>query len=259
MTNARRIRALVVDDEPLARDMIREMLEDDPEVEIVGECANGREAVEAIKSEKPDLVFLDIQMPELGGFEVLESLDRQTAPYIIFVTAYDQYAVRAFEVHAFDYLLKPFDHERFDTAWQRVKEQIKLDQGGEREQHILALLEELKSGPRHLERLVIKNGGRVFFISVHDVYCIESEGNYVRVYDHQKGYLLRETISNLEEQLDPKQFRRIHRSAIVKIDKIKEMQPWFHGEYRIIMENGKQLTLSRNYRSNFQRAVGNTI
>ena len=259
MTNARSICVLVVDDEPLAREMIREMLSGDPEVEIVGECANGSEAVAAIKSLKPDLVFLDIQMPELGGFEVLESFEPQATPYIIFVTAYDQYAVRAFEVHAFDYLMKPFDSERFDAAWQRVKAQIKLDQTGDRERHILALLEELKSGPRHLERLVIKNGGRVFFLNVQDVYCIESEGNYVRVYDHQKGYLLRETISSLEEQLDPKQFRRIHRSAIVKIDRIKEMQPWFHGEYRIIMENGKELTLSRNYRANFQGAVGNSI
>ena len=259
MTNATCIRVLVVDDEPLAREMIREMLQDDSDVEIVAECANGREAVEAIKSFKPDLVFLDIQMPELGGFEVLESLDPQATPYVIFVTAYDQYAVRAFEVHAFDYLLKPFDHERFDAAWERVTEQIKVDQNSERDRHILQLLEELKTGPRHLERLVIKNGGRVFFLNVQDVYCIESEGNYVRVYDNQKGYLLRETISSLEEQLDPKQFRRIHRSAIVKIDRIKEMQPWFHGEYRVIMENGKQLTLSRNYRSNFQGAVGNTI
>lgn len=259
MTNARSIRALVVDDEPLARDMIREMLETDSEVEIVAECVNGREAVAAIKSLKPDLVFLDIQMPELGGFEVLESLDPAATPYVIFVTAYDQYAVRAFEVHAFDYLLKPFDRERFEAAWQRVKAQIELDHTGERDRHILELLEELKSGPRHLERLVIKNGGRVFFLNVQDIYCIESEGNYVRVFDNQKGYLLRETISSLEEQLDPRQFRRIHRSAIVKIDRIKEMQPWFHGEYRIIMENGKQLTLSRNYRSNFQRAVGNNI
>ncbi len=259
MTNARPIRALVVDDEPLARDMIREMLASDSDVEIVAECANGREAVAAIKSAQPDIVFLDIQMPELGGFEVLESLDPETTPYIIFVTAYDQYAVRAFEVHAFDYLLKPFDQERFNAAWDRVKAQIKLEQSGERDRHILALLEELKSGPRHLERLVIKNGGRVFFLNVQDVHCIESEGNYVRVYDNQKGYLLRETISSLEEQLDPKQFRRIHRSAIVKIDRIKEMQPWFHGEYRIIMENGKELTLSRNYRANFQGAVGNGI
>src|ERR671919_693557 len=132
MTDATRIRALVVDDEPLARAMIREMLESDAEVEIVGECANGREAVEAIKSSAPDLVFLDIQMPEVGGFEVLESLDSKASPYVIFVTAYDQYAVRAFEVHALDYLLKPFDRERFEVAWQRVKTQIQTDQSGER-------------------------------------------------------------------------------------------------------------------------------
>ena len=252
MTNARRIRALVVDDEPLAREMIREMLAPDSDVEIVAECANGREAVEAIKSLRPDLVFLEIQMPELGGFEVLESFDRESTPYIIFVTAYDQYAVRAFEVHAFDYLLKPFDRERFDAAWQRVKQQIKLDQSGERDRHILALLEELKSGPRHLERLVIKNGGRVFFVSVDDVQCIESEGNYVRVYDNQKAYLLRETISSLEEQLDPREFRRIHRSAIVKIDKIKEMQPWFNGEYVVVLRDGTQVRTSRSYRARLE-------
>jgi two-component system LytT family response regulator len=259
VTDATRIRALVIDDEPLARDMIREMLESDPDVEIIAECANGREAVAAIKSLSPDLIFLDIQMPELGGFEVLESLDSGSAPYVIFATAYDQYAVRAFEVHAFDYLLKPFDQERFDVAWQRARKQIELDRGGQRDQHILELLEELKAGPRYLERLVIKTGGRVFFLNVEDVHCIEAEGNYVRVYDSGKHYLLRETISGLEEQLDPKQFLRIHRSAIVKIDKIKELQPWFHGEYRIILTNGKQLTLSRNYRANLQEAVGNSL
>jgi two-component system LytT family response regulator len=239
--------------------MIREMLESDSGVEVVGECANGREAVEVIKSSAPDIVFLDIQMPEIGGFEVLESLDHNTHPYVIFVTAYDQYAVRAFEVHALDYLLKPFDRERFEAAWQRAKAQIKTDRTSRRDQDIIALLEELKAGPRYLERLVIKNGGRVFFLHVQDVHCIEAEGNYVRVYDNQKGYLLRETITSLEEQLDPKQFLRIHRSAIVKIDRIKEMQPWFHGEYRIIMENGKQLALSRNYRANLQEAVGNGL
>ena len=259
MTDATRIRALVVDDEPLARAMVREMLESDPEVEIVGECTNGREAVEAIKSSAPDIVFLDVQMPELGGFEVLESLEPQSTPYIIFVTAYDQYAVRAFEVHALDYLLKPFDRERFEVALRRAKTHIRLHRTSRRDQDIIALLEELKAGPKYLERLVIKNGGRVFFLHVQDVHCIEAEGNYVRVYDSQKGYLLRETISSLEAQLDPKQFLRIHRSAIVKIDRIKEMQPWFHGEYRIIMENGKQLALSRNYRANLQEAVGNSL
>lgn len=259
MAEADRIRVLVVDDEPLARTMIREMLERDPDVDILGDCVNGKEAVAAIKTSSPDVVFLDIQIPELGGFEVLESLGGSPTPYVIFATAYDQYAVRAFEVHAFDYLLKPFDQERFDVAWHRAKSQIRLDRTDDRDQHILALLEELKGGSRYLERLVIKNGGRVFFVDVKDIHCIEAEGNYVLVHDGIKNYLLRETISGLQTQLDPKQFLRVHRSAIVKIDKIKELQPWFHGEYRIILENGKQLTLSRSYRSNLQQAVGNAL
>ena len=259
MTNATSIRALVIDDEPLARDMIREMLEGDAEVEIIGECANGREAVEAIRALSPDLIFLDIQMPELGGFEVLESLKSENVPYIIFATAYDQYAVRAFEVHALDYLLKPFDRERFEVAWQRAKSLVRDNRLNRRDQHILALLEELKAGPRYLERLVIKTEGRVFFLDIDQIHCIESEGNYVRVYNGKKTYLLRETISGLESQLDPKKFLRIHRSSIVRIDKIKELQPWFHGEYHVIMENGKQLTLSRNYRSNLQEAVGKAL
>ncbi len=259
MTNATSIRALVIDDEPLAREMIREMLAAHPEAEIIGECASGREAVEAIKALSPDLIFLDIQMPELGGFEILESLKDGEAPYIIFATAYDQYAVRAFEVHALDYLLKPFDRERFETAWQRAKSRMAEDRLNQRDQHILTLLEELKAGPRYLERLVVKTEGRVFFLDVNDIHCIEAEGNYIRVYNGQKTYLLRETISGLESQLNPKVFLRIHRSSIVRIDKIRELQPWFHGEYHVIMENGKQLTLSRNYRSNLQEAVGKAL
>lgn len=259
MANATPIRALVIDDEPLARDMIRELLEADPEAEIVGECANGHEAVAAIRALSPDLIFLDIQMPELGGFEVLESFKSNGLPYVIFATAYDQYAVRAFEVHALDYLLKPFDQERFDIAWQRAKIQIREASLNQREQHILALLEELKAGPHYLERLVVKTEGRVFFLDVDDIQCIEAEGNYVRVYNGQKAYLLRDTISGLESQLDPKKFLRIHRSAIVRIDKIKELQPWFHGEYHVILENGKQLMLSRNYRTNLQEAVGKAL
>ncbi len=180
-------------------------------------------------------------------------------PYVIFATAYDQYAVRAFEVHALDYLLKPFDRERFDTAWNRAKTMIREDRANQREQHILALLEELKAGPRYLTRLVVKTEGRVFFLDVDDIHCIEAEGNYIRVYNGQKTYLLRETISGLESQLDPKKFLRIHRSSIVRIDKIKELQPWFHGEYHVVLENGKQLTLSRNYRTNLQDAVGRAL
>jgi two-component system LytT family response regulator len=254
-----RIRVLVVDDEPLARAMVREMLADEPEVEIVGECGNGRAAIKAIQSLTPDVVFLDVQMPDLGGFEVLESLPNETPPCVIFITAYDQYAVRAFEVHALDYLLKPFDRERFDLAWQRTKAFLGDGRGRRHEQDILALLRELKAGPQYLKRLLVKTEGRVFFLDVDDIHFIEAQGNYVRVHNGAKSYMIRETIGGLESQLDPKVFLRIHRSTIVKIDKIKELQPWFHGEYHVVLENGKQLTLSRNYRANLQQAVGNTL
>ncbi len=228
MTDSDRIRVLVVDDEPLARGMVREMLEHDPEAEIVGECCNGREAISAIRTLAPDLVFLDVQMPEFGGFHVLEAFRDQPLPRVIFVTAYDQYAVRAFEVYALDYLLKPFDRERFTTAWERARIQISREQFDLRDQHIMALLEELKAGTRYIERLVVKTAGRVFFLDISDIDCIEAEGNYVRVHNGPRSYLLRETISGLESQLDPRKFLRIHRSAIVRIDKIKELQPWFH-------------------------------
>lgn len=256
MADAKLISVLLVDDEPLAREMIREMLKDDSDIEIVGECVNGREAVEAIQEHNPDLIFLDVQMPEVGGFEVLEALKSVNVPHVIFVTAYDQYAVRAFEVHALDYLLKPFDRERFESAWRRAKAHILASRNGEVDQRILAILEELKAGSKYLERLVIKSGGRVFFLDTDDIDWIEAEGNYVSVHTGKKSHLLRETISSLESQLDPKKFLRIHRSSIVRIDRIKELQPWFHGEYRVVLQDGTQLTLSRNYRENLQEALG---
>jgi two-component system LytT family response regulator len=256
MPDGKLIRALLVDDEPLAREMIREMLKDDTEAVIVGECINGREAIDAIQEHNPDLIFLDVQMPEIGGFDVLEALKSVHVPHVIFVTAYDQYAVRAFEVHALDYLLKPFDRERFDSAWRRAKSHILSTRNGEMDQRILAILEELKAGSKYLERLVIKSGGRVFFLDTDDIDWIEAEGNYVSVHTGKKSHLLRETISSLEAQLDPKKFLRIHRSSIVKIDRIKELQPWFHGEYRVLLMDGTQLTLSRNYRENLQEALG---
>jgi len=249
------IRVLLVDDESLAREMLREMLQDDPQVTIVGESCNGHEALEAIRTHSPDLIFLDVQMPELGGFEVLEALGKDI-PRVIFVTAYDQYAVRAFEVHALDYLLKPFDQERFDISWQRARAQILRDRDGGTDQRILALLEEMKAGNKYLERLVIKASGRIYFLETADIDWIEAEGNYVSVHSAKKAHLLRETISSLEAQLDPKKFLRIHRSSIVRIDRIQELQPWFHGEYRIILQNGTQLTLSRNYRDKLQEALG---
>jgi two-component system LytT family response regulator len=256
MTDSPTIRVLLVDDEPLARAMLREMLQGDPQVEIVGESCNGREALAAISAETPDLIFLDVQMPEVGGFEVLATLGKGKAPYVIFVTAYDQYAVRAFEVQALDYLLKPFDQERFDVSWQRAKARLMRDQNGGMDQRILALLEELKAGNSYLERLVIKAAGRIYFLDTSEIDWIEAEGNYVSVHSGKKAHLLRETISSLESQLDPKQFVRIHRSSIVRLAFIKELQPWFHGEYRVILQDSTQLTLSRNHRDKLQEALG---
>jgi two-component system, LytTR family, response regulator len=256
MPDSPKIRVLLVDDEPLARDMLREMLHGDPDAEIVGESCNGREALEAICKLSPDLIFLDVQMPEMGGFEVLSSLGTGKIPYVIFVTAYDQYAVRAFEVQALDYLLKPFDQERFDVSWQRAKSQLLRDQNGGLDKRILTLLEELKAGKTFLERLVIKAAGRIYFLDTKDIDWIEAEGNYVSVHSAKKTHLLRETISSLESQLDPKKFVRIHRSSIVRLDFIQELQPWFHGEYRVILQDGTQLTLSRNHREKLQEALG---
>jgi len=256
MPESSQIRVLIVDDEPLAREMLREMLQSDKQVTIVGESTNGRDAVEAIRSTSPDLIFLDVQMPELGGFEVLEALGTGRIPHVIFVTAFDHYAVRAFEVHALDYLLKPFDQERFDVSWLRAKTHVLRERNGGVDQRILTLLEELKDGRKFLERLVIKAAGRIYFLETGDIDWIEAEGNYVSVHSGKKSHLLRETISSLESQLDPRKFVRIHRSSIVRIDRIQELQPWFHGEYRIILHNGTQLTLSRNYREKLQEALG---
>ncbi|HMF57967.1 MAG TPA: LytTR family DNA-binding domain-containing protein [Pyrinomonadaceae bacterium] len=257
MGEAAHIRTLIVDDEPLARVMMREMLARDSDVEVVGECVNGHEAVEAILACAPDLIFLDVQMPEVGGFEVLEALESVgPMPHVIFVTAYDQYAVRAFEVHALDYLLKPFDRERFEVSWRRAKAQILRERNGQLNERILSFLEGLKAESNYLERLVIKSGGRIFFLETEEIDWVEAEGNYVSVHAGKKSHLIRETISNLESKLDPKKFLRIHRSSIVNISRIQELQPWFHGEYHILLLDGTQLTLSRNYRERLQEALG---
>jgi len=253
------IRVLVVDDEPLAREKIRGMAADDPELRIVGECTNGAEAIEAVQTIRPDLLLLDVQMPEVGGFAVLEALKDEGLPPVIFITAYDHYAVRAFEVHALDYLLKPFDRERFRAAMERAKRQIRRDDGSHIDARIIALLEQMREPQRYTERLVVKTGGRVFFLNTDEIDWIEAEGNYVSVHTGKKAYLLRETIGSLESQLNPKEFVRIHRSAIVRLDRIRELQPWSHGEYHVILNDGTQLTLSRSYREKLQFALGNTL
>src|SRR5512143_1347090 len=259
MSGSACIRTLIVDDESLARERIRDMLASDPQIEVVADCANGQDAITAIKLLSPDLVFLDVEMPGIDGFGVLEALSSDRLPTIIFVTAYDQYAVRAFEVFALDYLLKPFDQERFDKALKRAKAQLSIEQNDALNQRILNALEAIKTRPVHLERLVIKMNGHVFFIKSEEIDWLEAEGNYVRLHAGKESYLLRYTISALESQLDPKRFIRVHRSAIVNIDRITELQPWFHGEYRIILREGVQLTLSRTYREKLHDLLGRPI
>ena len=259
MRESARIGVLIVDDEPLARERIRDLLAGDPEAEIIAECSNGKEAVTAIKQLSPDLVLLDIEMPEKDGFSVLDAIPAEQMPVVIFVTAYDQYAVRAFEVYALDYLLKPFDRERFERAMNRAKTQVLAERNGEVTRRILAALNEIRNRPMYLERLVIKTNGHVFFLKTDEIDWIEAEGNYVRLHTSKESHLLRDTISALEGQLDPKKFLRVHRSAIVNIDRVQEMQPWFHGEYRIILHGGAQLTLSRSYREKLHELLGRPI
>jgi len=259
MSGSACIRTLVVDDESLARERLCDMLAADPQIQIIAECANGQEAIEAIQLHSPDLVFLDVEMPGIDGFGVLEALPRESIPTTIFVTAYDQYAVRAFEVYALDYLLKPFDQERFEKALARARTHISSQRNDALSQRILSALEEIKTRPVHLERLVIKMNGHVFFIKAEEIDWLEAEGNYVRLHAGKESYLLRDTISALESQLDPKKFIRVHRSAIVNIDRITELQPWFHGEYRIILTEGVQLTLSRTYREKLHELLGRPL
>jgi two-component system, LytTR family, response regulator len=235
------IRALIVDDEVLARDRIKEILRKDPEFEVVGECCNGREAVRAVLEHAPDLLFLDVQMPEMDGFSVLEAIPQERIPMVVFVTAYDQYALRAFEVYALDYILKPFDSERFRRTLDHAKSQIRKLRGSMLNQGLLQLLAELKEKPKtkHPDRLVIRTGGRVSFLKTSEIDWVESEGNYVRLHVGKETHLLRETLNQMEERLDPDQFFRIHRSTIVNLDRIKELQPWFHGDYRATDDNSR--------------------
>ncbi len=242
-------RTLIVDDELLARERVRQLLQQEPEIEVVGECANGREAVGAIKEKRPDLIFLDVQMPELDGFGVLQEIGGGGAmPVIVFVTAHDKFALRAFEFHAVDYLLKPFDRSRFQAALQRSLEQVKQRQGGALDQRLSNLLAELKSPPKLLERLAVKSNGRVVFVRVNDIDWIEAADNYVDLHVGKQSHLLREKLSVLETQLAPEKFVRISRSTIINIDRLKELQSLFHGAYTVILQDGTRLTLSRNYR-----------
>ncbi|MFQ5675696.1 MAG: LytR/AlgR family response regulator transcription factor [bacterium] len=259
------IRTIIADDEPLAREKLRTLLEGESDIKIIGECVDGLETVNSIKNDNPDLLFLDVQMPELDGLGVLHALNGVKMPTIIFVTAFDRYALKAFEVNALDYLLKPFDRERFQQALQRARRHVRKEKSGEVNEKLLALLEHFQEGKHNtaaqefLERLVIKTGGRVIFLKTHEIDWIEAAGNYVRLYVGKDSHLLRETMTKIETKLDPSHFLRIHRSAIVRIDRIRALQPWFHGEYVVTLQSGKQLTSSRSYRHNLSALLKNSF
>lgn len=253
---------LIVDDEALARRRLRRLLAREADVEIVAESRNGREALADIQAHAPDLVFLDVQMPELDGFGVLESLPAERMPAIIFVTAYDSYAVRAFEVAALDYLLKPFPESRFRAAFQRARVALSESGGGAgANARVLALLERLTangrrtSGAGYLQRILVRGNGRVTFVRTADVDWIEAAGNYVRLHVGGDAMLVRTTLAAIAERLDPTEFARVHRSTIVNLDRVREMQPWFSGDSILILRDGSKLRVSRTHREQLERQL----
>ena len=253
MSIAPRIRAVIVDDEPLPRERIATLLASHPEIELVAECGDGAEAVRVISETAPDLLFLDIQMPELDGFEVLEALGGDRLPAVIFVTAFDEYAVRAFEVSAIDYLLKPIDPARFELALGRALQRINAspEAGGE----LLAFLSRWRAQRGFATRFVVRSGGKLTFVRPQEVDWIDAAGNYVRLHTAGRQHLIRETMKSIETRLDPEVFVRVHRSAIVNIDRVASLEPYFHGEYVVVMRDGSKLTSSRSHSARLRALI----
>jgi two-component system LytT family response regulator len=256
-----KIRALIVDDEPLARQRIRLLARDEPDLELIGECESGADALIAIERDSPDLIFLDVQMPEMDGFELLQKLPRERLPIVIFITAYDKHAVRAFESHALDYLLKPVQPERFKAAIARAHEHLANQHASSAARGLLDLLAARQGSPvvpataQYLTRLTVKSDDKVVVIKTGDIDSIESAGNYVAVNVGKESHILRETLNALEKQLDPERFLRVSRSAIVNLDRVKELQPMFKGEHIIVLQNGKRLTMTRGLLREVEQAL----
>lgn len=253
----KRIRTLIVDDEPAARRGVRLLLEKDRNVEVVGEAADGLAAADLMRREKPDLVFLDVQMPGCNGFEALQRAGGRPAPAVVFVTAYNEHALQAFEVNAIDYLLKPYDDERFHSALERAKDQVRRREVEAVNSRLSQLLDYLQarvglksagdSEPRTEERILIKSSGEIFFLKADEIDWIEAEGDYMKFHVGGRSHLMRETMARLEARLDAQKFIRIHRSTIVNIDRLRKLSPSFAGEYAVILHDGTKLKLSRGY------------
>ena len=250
------IRAVIVDDEGLARKRLADLLAGVEDIEVIAQCANGEEAIETIEESRPDLLFLDVQMPEIDGFDVLQAIGVGRVPVVIFVTAYDQFALRAFDAHALDYLLKPFDDERFEATLQRARERIRLQRQGDVDRRVFELLRDARGDRGYMQRLVVPSGHRSIFIRTEDVDWIEAERNYIRLHVRGKAHLLRENLSRIESVLDPSKFCRIHRSTIVNIDRIHAVESLARGEYLVTLHDGTKLTSGRSYRQNLYQVMG---
>jgi two-component system, LytTR family, response regulator len=257
------VRTVIADDEQLARRKLRILLDSEPDVKVVAECHDGGQALSAIRACRPDLLLLDIQMPDRDGFQVLSEISPEEMPVVIFTSAYDQYAIRAFEAHALDYLLKPFDQGRLHQAIERARFELRQSKDREITHRILELLSQVKSDkqpvPESEGRLVIKTKGRIVFLNLDEIDWVEAAANYVRLNVGKESYLFRETISRTSERLDPNHFIRIHRSLIVNVRKIKELIPVNSGEYIVMLKSGKELSCSRGYRANVQHIIEKTL
>jgi two-component system LytT family response regulator len=255
------IRTIIVDDEPAARDAIRSLLADDPEFLVVGESPDGLSALTAIRDEAPELVFLDVQMPAMDGFALLRQLDPAQLPVVVFVTAYDRYALQAFDAHALDYLLKPFDDQRFRRAVARAREGVGQARLGRAGQQLRAMLEEVSQAPARAEpggggRLLIKADGRTTVLALDEIDWVEAEGDYVRVHAGKVSHRFRDTLTRVEARLPADRFVRIHRSVIVQIARIMELQPYFRGDQVVVLRDGTSLRLSRSYKSHLEQVLG---
>ena len=261
------LRVLLVDDDPWARASVRAFLSAEPGVELAGEAENGREALEAIERADPDILFLDVDMPELDGFGVLEALGDAKVPVVVFVTAHEEYAIRAFEVHALDYLVKPFGLDRFRQAFARARLAVEERDEALRSDRIHSLLEQLREEQRgierllsgaepYLQRMMVKTQDRVLLLAVDEIDWVEAEGNYVKLHVGKNEYLVRWKIGALEQRLDPRRFARIHRSTIANLERVKELRPWFAGDFIVAMKDGAELKLSRGYRADLEQRLG---
>jgi len=259
MATQANIRVAIVDDESHARARLRQLLKDQPGFEVIAECSNGQQAVECVRTHAPDVVFLDIQMPRLNGLQVCEALavsGVKPLPIFVFVTAYDEFALKAFEVHAIDYLLKPFDQERFAKCLEQVRTQVAYKARAGSNQGLDALLETLREKSKYPDRLVFKQNGKVIFLRPEHIDFVEADGNYVKLHAGRDMHHLRETMASIEAQLAPDRFIRISRSTLVNLDRIKELQPMFYGDYVVVLHDGAKLNLTRNYRDRIEALLG---